>query len=237
LTGTGIITALRSEAICLTPAKPEPGVASRLAEQLFVVLSGMGANNVNAAINTLLVQKVERLISFGTAAALRQDIKSGDIIIPANIVNAGNDRQDISSSWRDYVIAQLDSCPAKLHYGDMLGTDNVITNYAEKQALAGKTGAIAVDMESALICKAATEHKLSALVVRVVVDEADTSIPIQILDNTDAYGEVAMAGLLKAILIHPSLLKDLVKLGAAFKTARKSMQWLGTNAEKLFLSN
>ena len=237
MTKTGIITALRSEMSCLTQSKPEPNVVTKLNEQLLLVLSGMGLKNVNAAVDILLAMKVENLVSFGTAGALSDELKSGDIVIPANIVNAKGDRQNISSVWRENVIQNLHTCPATIHYGDIVTTDNVISNSADKHALRKKTGAIAVDMESALISDAATEHNLSVIVVRIIVDEADSSIPMKVLDITDAYGEIAIMGLLGAIVLQPSLIKELVKLGSAFKTARHSMQWLGKHTDKLFITN
>ena len=234
---TGIVTALRSEMNCLTQSRPEPNVATKINEQLLLVLSGMGSENVAAAIDVLLAEKVEGLVSFGTAGALGNDLKSGDIVIPANIVNANDEHQDISSIWRDNVIQKLETCPSVIHHGDIVTTSNVIANSADKQALREKTGAIAVDMESALISSAATLHNLPVIVIRVIVDEADTSIPTKVLDNTDAFGEVAIMGLMGAILTQPSLIKDLINLGSAFKAARHSMEWLGKHAEKLFLAN
>ena len=129
---TGIVTALRSEMSCLTHSKPEPNVATKINEQLLLVLSGMGSKNVAAAIDVLLAAKVENLVSFGTAGALSDELKSGDIVIPANIVNANDDRQDISSTWRDNVIQKLGTCPSVVHYGDIVTTNNVVANSADK---------------------------------------------------------------------------------------------------------
>jgi hopanoid-associated phosphorylase len=237
LSKTGIVTALRSEMNCLTRSRPDPNIATKINEQLLLVLSGMGSKNVATAIDVLLAAKVEGLVSFGTAGALSDELKSGDIVIPANIVNANDERQDISSTWRDNVIQKLDTCPSVIHYGDIVTTNNVVANSADKQALREKTGAIAVDMESALISSAATVHNLPVIVIRIIVDEADTSIPTNVLDNTDAFGEVAIMGLMGAILRQPSLIKDLINLGSAFKAARHSMEWLGKHAEKLYLAN
>jgi adenosylhomocysteine nucleosidase len=235
LTKIGIVTALRSEAACLTSNKLNPSEPHHLNDQILLLLSGMGSSRVNDAITSLLAHGVEALVSFGTAGALSGGVKSGDIIVPDKIIDTNGNTQALSSPWRDKALQQLNACPATVHNGDMVSTDNVITSAADKHALHEKTAAIAVDMESALITTAAHSHGLPSLVIRVIVDEANMTIPGRILANTNAYGQVAILALLCSILLQPMLIRELLRLGAAFKTAEHSMRWIGNHAEQVFL--
>jgi adenosylhomocysteine nucleosidase len=235
LSKIGIITALRSEARFLSRDKIQPLIAVKLNENALLVLSGMGPANVAAAIDSLIAQNVDALVSFGTAGALHEDSKSGDIIIPENIITYDNQSLNIASAWRDNVLNNLDACPVKIHRNDIYTSERVISTITEKRERNKDTGAIAVDMESALIANAAKKLNLPCLVIRVVVDEVDTVIPAKVLDCTDIYGDVAYARLLMSILKQPGLIGDLLKLGSAFKLASESMQWLGKHPEQLIL--
>ncbi len=233
MTKIGIITALKAEASCLTGKKPTPGIALDLNQQLVLTLSGMGEDNVGRAIESLLAKNVGALISFGTAGALDGNIKSGDIIVPENIISTIGHKQNISSSWHKKVIQNLDNCPATVHTGDMVTSATIIEKAADKQVLRESSDAIAVDMESALITNAAREHKLQSLVIRVAVDEADMTIPYRVIKCTDAYGQVALPTLLASIFRQPSLIRELLKLASAFKASNQTMQWIGQHAEQV----
>jgi adenosylhomocysteine nucleosidase len=227
LSKTGIVTALRTEAACLSETDLEPGRPSFLTDSLLLVLSGMGEERVVKAIDTLLINKVDALISFGTAGALHPDLKSGDIIIAENIVTASGQRQDITCRWRDSVVQNLQACPARIKSGDIAMTETVIACTADKRALRLRSGALAVDMESGLVAKAAWQHNLLALVIRIIVDEADTRLPAKVLESTDAYGDPVPGRLAGAIFGQPTLIADLLRLALSFRKAKHSMQWLG----------
>lgn len=235
MTKIGIVTALRSEANCLTINKLDPAEPHYLNEQILLLLSGMGSSRVNDAITSLLARGVEGLVSFGTAGALSGDVKSGDIIVPDNIIDSNGNAHALSSPWRDKALQQLGACPATVHAGGMACTDSVIASVADKHALHEKTAAIAVDMESALITTAAHRHGLPTLVIRIIVDEANVTIPAKILAITNAYGQVAIPALLGSILLQPMLIRELLKLGKAFNAAKHSMHWIGSHAEQVFL--
>lgn len=197
----------------------------------------MGEFRVKHAIDLLLKQNVEGLISFGTAGALREGIKPGDIIIPEKIIDANGNTRSVSASWRDNVLQKMEDCPATIHRGDIVNSDSVISTAEDKQALHEKTAAIAVDMESGVIMAAATRHNLPTLILRVIVDDASMTIPDSVLRLTDAYGQVAIPALIGDIILQPMLIGKLIKLGKAFKAARQSMQWIGAHTEQVFIPN
>ena len=235
MTKIGIITTLRAEAGCLTREKLSPALPYDIGNQLSLVLSGMGESKVNAAIESLLVKNVEGLISFGTAGALCGGMKSGDIVVPEKIVNTNGSQQISSTLWRDSIIRHLSGCPATVLQGDLLTTNTVISDTESKKALHEATGAIAVDMESALITAAANSHNLPTVTLRVIVDEANMTIPASVLANTDDFGDAAIVGILIDTLKQPKLIWELIKLAKMFRDAKHSMRWIGSRAGQILL--
>jgi adenosylhomocysteine nucleosidase len=237
LTKIGIITALRAEAHCLSREKLSPGRPHDISERLSLVLSGMGESNVGSAIESLLKHGVEGFISFGTAGALCDGIKAGDIVIPKNIVDANGAIHSVSSSWQEHLLQSLAKCRAAIHEGDLLTANTVISGPAEKNRLHNKSKAIAVDMESAQICAAATTANMPTVALRFIVDDASMTIHDAILKNTDAYGHLGFPALLLSIAKQPLLIGELIKLGRAFSAAKHSMEWIGSHAEQILLPN
>lgn len=233
----GIITALRSEAGCLTHEKPRPAELHQIGEHLLLLLCGMGESRVKHAIDLLLKQNVEGLISFGTAGALGEGIKPGDIIIPEKIIDANGNSRIVSTSWRGDVLRNMQNGPFDIHQGDIVTTNKVIAGCAEKAALHEKTAAIAVDMESSLVISAADKHNLPALALRIIVDDADMTVPDTVLRLSDAFGQVALMSLLGNLVRQPVLIRELIKLGKAFRAAKQSMQWIGQHTDLLLMHN
>ena len=209
LTKIGIITALRAEAHCLSREKLSPGRPHDISERLSLVLSGMGESNVGSAIESLLKHGVEGFISFGTAGALCDGIKAGDIVIPKNIVDANGAIHSVSSSWQEHLLQSLAKCRAAIHEGDLLTANTVISGPAEKNRLHNKSKAIAVDMESAQICAAATTANMPTVALRFIVDDASMTIHDAILKNTDAYGHHAVNGKVHMHDLHATILHQL----------------------------
>ena len=237
MTRIGIISALQSETICLSCNKLKPGVAYDINERMTLVLSGMGENNVRQALDSLFLQQVDGLISFGTAGALANELRSGDILLPEKILDSSGKVHLVSSAWHDKVSQQLANSPTIVHNGDLLTSTNIIADADSKKVLAKKTGALAVDMESALITQIAHSQQLPTITLRVIIDESTTCIPEKILKNTNAYGQANIPAILASILQNPLLVRDLLTLASAFEKAKKTMRWIGNHADKLSLPN
>ena len=230
----GIISALQSEIGCLTDTKVTPMQIYPLADNLCAILSGMGERNVRRASELLLNKNIEGLISFGTCAALSENIKAGELILADCVLTENDERLASSESWRAAVMKYLNDHSISVHQGDNYSSSSVITSAADKTALARRTGAIAVDMESAFVFKIAQNNKLPALSLKVVVDESHLSIPSAILESTDEYGQANIPGLLMSVIRQPGLCADLMRLGGGFSQARKTMLWVGRHAEQMF---
>jgi len=79
-----------------------------------------------------------------------------------------------------------------------------------KAALRAATGAVAVDMESAVILEAAAARGFPSLVVRAVTDEARETLPDEVMRLMGADGRIRGAGLLA--LTRPRVLRRALQL-------------------------
>jgi adenosylhomocysteine nucleosidase len=88
----------------------------------------------------------------------------------------------------------------------------VASTPATKAALRARTGAVAVDMESAAIVAMAAQAGCPALVVRAVSDRADEGLPLDLLPVLAADGRLALGAAL-GLLARPRVLPRAWALG------------------------
>lgn len=125
----------------------------------------------------------------------------GGLVVSAGFAGGLNPRLRAG----DLVAAQLTPCPdaeqalrraaTRLgiipRFGEIAHSPRVLREATEKRALGERTGALAVDMESAAIASWARERALPALALRVVLDDADFSMPPD-LPGQDSLGAAAL---------------------------------------------
>ena len=82
----------------------------------------------------------------------------------------------------------------------------------QKRALAEKSGAIAVDMESAQVAEWAEESDVPLLAIRTISDTLDDRIPPETAGMVDPKGKLLLRKILFLIMSRPSLFKEIVRL-------------------------
>ena len=85
-----------------------------------------------------------------------------------------------------------------------------------KAALYGKTGAVAVDMESQVAARFAAARRLPLAALRVISDDASHVLPPAALVAMKPDGGIAIGRVLKSLLRHP------LQAPALIRTARAS---------------
>jgi adenosylhomocysteine nucleosidase len=96
---------------------------------------------------------------------------------------------------------------------DIAGVDSPLADAAGKAAFFAATGAAAVDMESAIVARAAQRHGLPFAILRVIADPAHRPLPSTALVAMRADGEVDLAAVLGALIREPGQLPALIRLG------------------------
>jgi hopanoid-associated phosphorylase len=221
----GILTALLPEAACLI-RRPGLQTLIRLSDEVSLFVSGAGAARARRGTECLLANGAEYLLSLGTAGALAVELNAGDVVVPDRVIlDSGHHETDVA--WRTAVIRGLSARGVPVHVGGLLDATEVIRNSEDKRALHRSTGAIAADMESAAVLEAAAAAGVPSLVMRVIVDPADLSIPDFILAQSDAYGRARIGGILLSLLQRPDQLPRLLRLARGYRAATGRLRQLG----------
>jgi nucleoside phosphorylase len=98
---------------------------------------------------------------------------------------------------------------------DILGVAAPVADATGKSELFAETGAAAVDMESAIVARAARRHDVPFAIVRVIADPADKGLPGAALVAMRANGGVDIGAVFRALLFEPRQISALAHLGLA----------------------
>jgi adenosylhomocysteine nucleosidase len=107
---------------------------------------------------------------------------------------------------------------------ELCSIDRVAVTAAEKRELRERTGATAVDMESAAIANKAAEWRVPFQIVRAVSDAADEDMPLDFNLYRDAEGRFSRSRIAMAALARPfSRVPALLRLDRNCKIAAESL--------------
>jgi len=221
----GIIAALPAEARCLAGLavnKHELSSLQQLSEHVLLCISGIGAEQAQQAAATLIQHGADALLSWGCAGALSGDLQSGDLLLPLTILPEASDALPTDSAWHAH-LSNLLANTCKPVTGTLISSANIISEAAQKRALYQSSGAVAVDMESAVIGMVAQDAHIPFMVIRAIADDMDTSIPAYINRAMDSYGNIYPVRMLGLLLAHPASWLQLARLGRQFSAAKSTL--------------
>ena len=229
---TGLVVALPEELTTLTSIKIEKGGFLFITERLLVAYSGAGPTNATAAAELLVAKGATRLISWGCAAALADSLKPGDLILADKLIDAENNEMAINADWHRYSHSILSKF-IDVTCGCLAESISIVSTSTDKKQLHSLTGAVALDMESIAIAKIAKQHTLPFLVIRVIVDPVEMSLPLAINHALNERGEIELKKLLVFLFLHPAELPGLIKLGLNFNAAKKTLKLVAKQLDRL----
>jgi len=173
----------------------------------------VGTQGLAGAIATL---RPGAVISFGLCGALAPTLACGDIVLATQVLDRG-DGVEADPALRDLLRERLPRAVC----GPVVGSPTIVGEAQEKAALALATGAIAVDMESAQIARAATAAGLPFAVVRAVSDRAADTLPRAAQAGFGPEGAVDILAVILGLVRRPWELSPLIATargaGAGFK--------------------
>lgn len=159
---------------------------------------------------------IRGVISFGLAGGLSPLLKVGEAVIAEQVIS-GTEHWHCDERWRVALAAKLTGA----HQGPIAASETILENADSKAALFAATGALAVDMESAVAARFAAARKLPFAVLRVISDDARHVLPLAALVAMKPDGGVALGRVLGSLLRHPLQLPGLIRMartsGKAFK--------------------
>ena len=189
---------------------------------LTVVQTGIGADRAVAVLEKSIGPDTLGIVSIGTAAGLLPGQHSGDLLLPATVLGRNGESFPTHAGWRQALVPRL-TRHGPVHDGPLVQADAVLTDREAKTALATRSGAAAADMESAGIAALAVRRQLACLVVRVLLDPLELSIPPCAAASVDLHGELQPGRLLAGLLRQPTDVFALLRLAAAWRRARSRL--------------
>ena len=213
MNGAGVVAALAVEARTLT------------AKDVRVAVSGMGQAAAARAARGLLDDGATALVSWGMAGALDPNLAAGTICLPAEVIDTQGTRFATARAWRESLVSAIGARPVTS--GTLLTNPQPIDSATAKQAAYRRTGAVAVDMESAAVAEVAVAHGVPFIAVRVIVDVAADSLPPAVLAATQG-GQVALGRLLRGLLRSPADIVPLMRLARRYRTAIGALEAVGS---------
>ena len=199
---TGFVTGLAAEARWLRGRGFAAGVG------------GGGPAGAARAAGELIAQGVTGLVSFGLAGGLDPALPAGALVLP-RLVSGGGEQYDCDPA----LLVYLGGPTARL----MLAGSAIAATVADKAALFAQSGAVAVDLESGAVARAAGEAGLPFAVLRAISDPADKDLPPAALVALDARGRVRPGRLAGSLLRGPGQLPALLALARDTGRARKAL--------------
>lgn len=195
-------------------------------------VSGPGPRRAGAAARRAIGEGALGIVAFGLAGGLDVSVATGTLALPEVILDAQGE-WPVDPVWRERLLARLGS-RFPLSELPLYSADRVVTTPAEKSAIAGRTQAGIVDMESAAVAAAAAAAGVACIALRVVADAAHDRLPDRVEQLVTDAGRTHYAGLAR-VVSSPRQLSRLLRLarrsGVARRRLRAIVRCLGAHSE------
>jgi 5'-methylthioadenosine/S-adenosylhomocysteine nucleosidase len=151
-------------------------------KEILLVQTGIGREKAEAAAEFVLERyPISTLISFGFAGALSPKLRVGDVVLCLKLhckshSDAGS-LYGFDHKLLALAIQMVHETAVNLHLGDSVTVDELVTQPEEKQVLGETFSAMAVDMESYWLARAASARQIPFLAVRAISDTLTQSLP------------------------------------------------------------
>jgi len=208
----GVVVGLPQEAALLKETLGDAAPA--------LACAGPGPVRAAQSAAKLLAGGAQQLVSFGFAGGLDPALHPGDIIVGAGVVAPDGRMRETDDAMARRICAALDASGCRWSAGLVAGVDQVLPTAAGKQALALRTRALIVDMESHAVAEAGPPFAI----LRVVVDPADRALPPTVLAALSPSGTIMVARLLSGLLRRPADARDILLLAGDNRRARSSLR-------------
>ena len=192
----------------------EARIARRLGSHVEIAIGGGTSDGARRAAERLLARGASGLISFGLAAGLAPELAPGAVVVPRRVRVA-----DATFTTDSALNAALGG--ATPH--DLLHSERVVVDAADKRRLHLASRCAALDMESGAVARAALAEARPFAVLRAVCDPAQRSLPPAVLVATTPDGRIALGQLLRSLGRRPEQIAALLRLAVDAHLARRAL--------------
>ncbi len=189
--------------------------------------SGVGPERALAAARWLVAEGATALAVVGVSGGLDPGLRPGDLVVADAVFESGGAPGGNWATDPDragLVGGALATEGLPVRRGPVISSIGPVPSPQAKGALRDRCAALAVDMESAAVARAAAEGRVPLVVLRAVCDTADQSVPEDFLVSLDDDGTVRPSVLLRRLAGRPALVGDLVRMERGFSAAVTSLR-------------
>jgi adenosylhomocysteine nucleosidase len=208
---------LRGRALCTCGLAAEAKIARAAG---FPVVIGAGDRDRTAALVAEAAAQADCLVSFGIAGGLAPELEAGVVVVSGEVVFE-RCRCTVEPAYRRQVTEFARSIGAV--EGPVLGAGRVLATQIEKQLAWGTTGALAVDLESAIVSRIATALGIPFIVLRTIADTARRDLPPVALIPLRRDGKPDISRILAAVARRPSQLPAVIELALETRMALSAL--------------
>ncbi len=198
--------------LCTSGLAAEAKIARRAG---FSVVVGAGDRERTKALVDTALAEARFLVSFGVAGALASNLEPGDVVLSGEVIAP-------DGRWKseETLCGRLSTLARKIGAveGPVYGAPSILAIRREKERAWRETGAVAVDLESDVVARAATKAQIPFLVLRSIADTRDRNLPPAALIPLAADGTPEMLRVLANVIRRPRQIAALCAL--AFETRR-----------------
>jgi hopanoid-associated phosphorylase len=191
--------------VAVTGLRAEAAIARRAG--LAVVCAGGVPERTRIALGQALRNGADGLVSFGLAGGLAPQLRPGALIVASEIVAPNGEKLPVDPVWAATVRRATGALD-----GAILGALVPAASAAAKAAFFGQTGALAIDLESLAVARAAQRTGLKFIVVRAVSDSASRDLPPAALIALRQDGTADLPRILWSVARQPAQIAGLIRL-------------------------
>jgi adenosylhomocysteine nucleosidase len=185
--------------------------------EVTVLLTGIGGDNADKAMQTVPMEVYAVCISAGLAGALEADLRPGDVVVARTSETLDQKlRVESDAVLVDFAVA----CGARA-VNISLTSQKIVAAADEKQELSA-SGSV-VEMETSHVLTVAAKHHVPVVAVRAISDAADEDLPVDFGRIIDSRGHLKYGGLFKEVGLHPYRLAPLMKFAGQSRAATRSL--------------
>jgi adenosylhomocysteine nucleosidase len=160
------------------------------------------ASTLSARLAELADLRPQLVMSWGVCGGLDPRLRPGDLVVGAEVVSDdGSIRTD--AALTSLLERRLTDAGARVVVDRLAAADAPILTAGAKADLRNATGAAAVDMESLMAGRYASERESPFAILRAVADPADRDLPPLVLKAVDFDGRINVAGLILELIRSP----------------------------------
>ena len=218
----GIVAALQAEARSLGSLPLTTAGLVQLSPSTLLYIAGMGAKQAQVAAEVLIGENASALLSWGSAGALHSKLSPGNLIVPKIVIYPQKALFSTDDGWHNRLLTRLAN-QLEVFTEPLAQSLTVLKSRAEKLDFVKQNQALAVDMESGSVAKAARKANLPFMAIRAIADPLEQTIPASALRAINQSGRFRPFHLLGSLARRPADFLILNQLRRNFIAARTTL--------------